>query len=169
MSGREWKPGDVARVTIASRLNGGVSEYIALNVGAFGWHGVSAGEGAGRLTDNEEAFRIERRPLVVIDPEDHEQVVRLATLYNAATVDYTIGARPLADALREFATPTPPKPDEPIGLGAVVEGAAYTDDVRRFVRVSDRAPAVWMDDESNCRHDWAEIDVVRVLSEGWTA
>lgn len=84
---------------------------------------------AGHSTDGGRVFGITRTRYVecdrygcsavaVIDPEDREQVERLASVY----FGYHDG--PSADdmqaALREFANPTPPKPPRPTGMGAVV-------------------------------------------------
>lgn len=108
--------------------------------------------------------------VVVIDPDDREQRRRLAECIAAAESyrmrdyhepDYEV----LADALREFANPTPPKPDEPKGLGAVVEDAEGV----RWVRATDLL-ARWRhstrgDNEIPWR-SYGGINVVKVLSEG---
>jgi hypothetical protein len=157
---REWKPGDVAICTIEGA--------VVVRTDSGTWHhpGYDSAQG---LNDKD------LRPLVVIDPEDRASVERLVHNYvaaaNAATPPYGVGkvdteavATEMQAALREFANPTPPKPEEPTGLGAVVEAAAYTDEVRPFVRCpSDASP--WTDDGGN-GHAWSELDVVRVLSEG---
>lgn len=118
------------------------------------------------------------RRLVVIDPEDREQVDRLARAY-VAVHDYAgvpwderkDSAREfvidnLSAALREFATPTPPRPDEPTGAGAVVADR----DGDWWVRLSRGADgAVWRRiGVPPARANYADIDVVRVLSEGVT-
>lgn len=58
--------------------------------------------------------------------------------------------------------PTPPKPDEPTGLGAVVESARG----KKYVRAGDG----WLPETvlGMFRNpiDWDEISAVRVLSEG---
>jgi hypothetical protein len=102
------------------------------------------------------------RPLVVIDPEDREQVKEIARL-SALPIAWTA----LRDALREFASPTPPKPDEPQGLGAVVED----DSGLRWTRVEPAEqfshnpwyPALDIEVQPQ---EYRNIDVVRVLSEG---
>lgn len=63
-------------------------------------------------------------PVAMISPEDREAVERLLSAY----LDNAGGVRPydhpphfidsMQAALREFANPKPPKPDEPQGLGA---------------------------------------------------
>jgi hypothetical protein len=60
-------------------------------------------------------------PLVVIDPEDREQVDRLVRSYHNQNLFSVVDD--MQAALREFADPKPPKPAEPTGLGAVVEDA----------------------------------------------
>ncbi len=110
------------------------------------------------------------RPLVVIDPENREQVERftrsLPNDWNLVQVDDPMLADESADqiaaALREFANP---KPDEPLGLGAVVEGS----DGVRWVRTHCELDATWREEGfSGVYRSWQAIDVVRVLSEGVT-
>ena len=60
------------------------------------------------------------RRLVVIDPEDREQVERLAQAIGAINVSR------LQERLREFVTPTPPKPDEPGRWGVVEASCAHS-------------------------------------------
>jgi hypothetical protein len=119
------------------------------------------------------------RPVAVIDPEDAEQVERLARAYFAE-----FWSRPLADdgvttkggdhfpeaihidslsaALREFARPTPPRPEEPTGLGAVVKDAdgylwtcAVNENRRR-----------WWNPLQGGWCDYADLAAVEVLSWG---
>lgn len=160
MTEREWKQGDVA---ILSLVNG--SETRAL-VDSFGWSDQSgmswALEGSRGYTS--------ARPLVVIDPEDREQVERLrASLERMSFSPWACGAATcLTTALREFANPTPPKPDEPTGLGAVVEDAKGY----RFVRgYEDEGTHPWHIIDPAANHTfawwkWSDIAAVRVLSEG---
>lgn len=111
------------------------------------------------------------RPLVVIDPEDAEQVEALRAVFRSRECLPFDRTDDWQASLREFATPTPPKPDEPPGLGAVVEDARG----RRFTRHCDCSqnpdwPAAdwWPNGTSvagsNVR--WSQITAVRVLSEG---
>jgi hypothetical protein len=121
--------------------------------------------------------RVDARPLVVIDPEDAEAVGRLVRIMeDRAGGRGALDGSPMLDmtlALREFANPTPPKHDEPRGLGAVVRDSkgylysrGYPDQADDFVHVwhvVDRAankPRSWW--------KWDEIDAVEVLSEGVT-
>ena len=69
----------------------------------------------------------------------------------------------LQAALRSLVTP--PKPDEPQGLGAVVEDA----EGRRWVRVNETLRAVWRPVDastSNSFRNYPDIAAVKVLSEG---
>lgn len=168
MSAREWKPGDVAEYD---------NTRIFRTEDSTGARWVDA--------DGDERFGPAlrtARPLVVIDPEDREQVERLAIAY---TLRHNYAGKPwedreqhnrdlvidsLADALREFANPKPPKPDEPRGLGAVVEDAEGLRWVRTGVE-----PYPWAStgqtESGTCFTDarkFSDIDAVRVLSEGLT-
>ena len=115
MSGREWKPGDVALVNDVTRPDAPwkVAMCVASAVPTISetrWR-IDSGEVWGSVS--------QARPVVVIDPEDREQVERLLTLLRAQdrapeTADI------MQAALREFANPTPPRPEEPQGLGARV-------------------------------------------------
>lgn len=157
---REWQPGDVAMVTYR------VGECIEKNVCAKtdkGWDCLAPGVGFLMHGDVYEA-----RPLAVIDPEDAEQVERLADCWRSvgsAEVDDNplslIGLR-LREALRQFADPKPPKPDEPTGLGAVVRDA----DGDLWVRRSD--VHFICPKNPNEALTWAEVEAVEVLSEGWS-
>jgi hypothetical protein len=100
------------------------------------------------------------RPLVVIDPEDREQVETLRIAYHAQRMTATGGTSfdDMQAALRSLVAP--PKPEEPQGLGAVVEDAegtlwAYTGEEYAWAS------------NGGARH-WHELDVARVLSDGWT-
>lgn len=144
---REWKPGDVADFgsSIAMRTRAGWA-YKDGSIGSLAQDDYNP------------------RPLVVIDPEDLEQVKRFVRgIYpsGAATIvdDFQVALRSLV---------TPPKPDEPTGLGAVVE---------------DEEGALWVKwstlhraDRNWKRHDehggnylaWSDLAVTEVLSEGVT-
>lgn len=114
------------------------------------------------------------KQVVVIDPEDREQVARLQRLWwrmwgneGAMTnADGTVGGHYIDKAqaaLREFANPTPPRPEEPMTFGAIVEDR----DGRHWVRVApamDALPCPWCSGKDEC--EWSDIDAVRVLSEG---
>lgn len=117
------------------------------------------------------------RPLVVIDPENREQVERLAEAIpdcgdptNHCDPQQCLSLSCWIDrvqtALREFAEPTPPKPDEPTGLGAVVEDA---DGVRWLRGHGDPGFYVWTSPGRDALpRTFARIDAVTILSEGVT-
>ena len=111
------------------------------------------------------------RRLVVIDPENREQVERLVGLidrHEEATANdpgddvHTWEVAAMQAALREFANPAPPKPEEPKGLGAVVEDA----EGRRWVRFNsaESSRRRWTDGTGDLQ--WSQVAAVRVLSEG---
>ena len=111
-------------------------------------------------------------PVVVIDCEDRERVERLLRAYlgrydGMESVPTQGEADCMQAALREFANPTPPKPDEPTGLGAVVEDA----DGVRWTRVEpagafSRNPWYPAVDIELQPEEYAHLSAVRVLSEG---
>lgn len=154
MTGREWEPGDVAMTakhTVALCHNGGQM----IDQGGAPW--------------SNEKFPDNLRPLVVIDPEDREQVEAFTHLFLA---HYWGDEHPTHTdagqaALREFANPTPPRPDEPTGLGAVVEDAEGA----KWVRGSSMPGLkLWVNDEA-LDSEWRsyrDITAVRVLSAGWS-
>lgn len=137
MSGREWKRGDVGLTYDGLRV-------FRTDAGWVDEEGDdrSVLESAIR-TRGDEAVR----PLVVIDPRD-------ADVFHLSDA--------LATALREFADPHPPKPEEPQGLGAVVEDSKGD----TWVRI--HTGAVPWAHAGRFPQRWADIDVVRVLSEGWS-
>lgn len=122
------------------------------------------------LRDALDEFRGDGRPLVTIDPESAEDVGRLAREIVLGCAILSGGGMQhdnLADALREFASPTPPKPDEPTGVGAVVEDAHG--DV--WVRFKSAEIRPWRinypgEPEPAPRKFYRDIDAVKVLSEG---
>jgi hypothetical protein len=176
---REWKPGDVVSATVGGRPNvrlvAGWSKYDP----RLRWCELSP-----RWADGDDddcwfmpAQVADARPLVVIDPTDRVQVERLRDLWDEAHEDQqghkpsqsAKGARgnALQAALREFADPKPPKPEEPTGLGAVVEDEVGV----LWVRDADRSER-WFSGPASAiprRVTWDEIDAVRVLSEGVTS
>jgi hypothetical protein len=151
----DWKPGDVAMVTL--------------------WHGVARRAHlsksrnwcwADRVTA--ESAVIDARPLVVLDPESDEDVERLADAFaNHGDVHARVRETLLEsarDTLRALARP--PKPAEPTGLGAVVE-----QDGLRWVRAdTDDLPwRVVAGPETSAFRNWDQFrPTVRVLSEGWS-
>lgn len=150
---REYQPGDVAMVdgSVMLRTREGWL-FAALNGGSWSH---AEGSSADRVTSL-------ARPLVVIDPEDREQVERLRSLLFGNSA-HAHGINEMQAALREFADPTPPKPDEPTGLGAVVEDEAGDRWVRITLGAARRWQRVGWPDK---RARFAAIDAVRVLSDG---
>jgi hypothetical protein len=114
------------------------------------------------------------RRVAVVDPEDREQVEAICKAFVAAGVWKVIPADvedlhghrrdQIADALREFADPKPPRPDEPTGLGAVVRGS----DGRIWIRAVQTAigDMHWRSEDGQTCAKWRGIDAVEVLSEG---
>lgn len=157
----DFKPGDVV-VWDVSPVRG-----VVTTKGTVRW-----GDGS----DSPLSRALDLRRLVVIDPEDRDAAERLSSLVeaNGGPTFFNVGVNSLQAALREFATPTPPRPDEPTGLGAVVEDA----DGLKWVSVEEMPPfgrwycGVLPDDDCSIAdgafRDWSDIDVVRVLSEGVT-
>lgn len=185
----DWKPGDDVAAWSSGRKTGTADgDGLGLlgrqrSVQAMPWPQHEARDEVEFGGLHQDAFAAPR-PLVVIDPEDAEQVERLMkTIIDKApsvVVRHNQGGRhiewraaSLAAALREFAAPTPPKPDEPQGLGAVVEDAKgvlwtrneYKTNLTGTVWISAYHPT--LADESVMR-EYSDIDVVRVLSEGVT-
>lgn len=168
MGAREWVDGDVALVTGPARLISEPGDSVTKRAirSHDCWY-VAKGRG---WRDVELS---EVRPLLVIDSEDREQVERLCNAIDKAFNDVRIdGTGPnsteLAQAaLRALANPQPPKPDEPTGLGAVVEDSEGSRWIRcwgpgiRMAWIGSRLP--------DAEDEWATYDsiaAVRVLSEG---
>lgn len=158
-----WKPGDVA---VAQYRDEPASRYFYRKVfgkdGAYEWV-------------NEDGTRSERfelaewhRPLVVIDPDDREQVERLVRAMppewnleqpdDPELLDDSVAG--VTTALRSLLAP--PRPEEPTGLGAVVED----DRGRQWVRGFQEDDAPWVCDHFVSRSFSDIPNPVRVLSEG---
>ncbi|HKY57625.1 MAG TPA: hypothetical protein VJL80_06275 [Aeromicrobium sp.] len=171
-----WKPGDVAMVTwddaSPALKHAGKTDIRKLPSvrTESGWAIQYA------LSHVGDESVLEARPLLVIDPRDREQVERLADLMwslgllgigvgdgrSASAAEVTL----LQKAFGEFANPKPPKPDEPKGLGAVVEDA----DGNKWIshRASSTHQQPWMKHMFGNQEwsDWSDVPAVRVLSEG---
>jgi hypothetical protein len=110
--------------------------------------------------------------MVTIDPDSAADQRRLLSLLRNSgafrgVVSQDIALDCLGDALRAFRVP--PKPDEPLGLGAVVEDA----DGRRWVRVDGTYPWQFTDsDEAGDEYvdsgNYSDIAAVKVLNAGWS-
>lgn len=107
------------------------------------------------------------RPLVVLDPEDREQVERFCVALDRHS-GFENRWHEVRSALIELTRP--PKPPEPTGLGAVVEDAEGV----RWVRAGDSHGGVLVDNwrrvttqgDDGWWQAWPRITAVRVLSEG---
>jgi hypothetical protein len=169
---REWKPGDVAMVTTTS------GDFLAMRE-VHGWtfaHPTSyAADGVAITTIHDAGGAdLTPRPLVVIDPEDREQVEALASalrsgieaVLRVSVNDYSLDR--IADKVQAalHSLIEPPKPEEPTGLGAVVEAACVHNPVpRTWVRDHD---GNWQP-RTGGADDWDSLSDVRVLNEGVTA
>lgn len=138
----QWKPGDVAMV----------GREVAIRV-AYNGSDFAFVDGLGRHWRNEDETA---RPLLVIDPEDREQVERLADLLG-------IGDAYVSHALRSLAQPEDP---EPTGLGAVVRDGRGNE----WVRVEGEYGHPWFQPGgSDSVSPWSDIPrPLTVLSSGWT-
>lgn len=174
-----WKPGDVA--IRKSAVDGHTLTTVATTCFTHKGHGLHWHHVGGGWDPLHTEGGPTYRPLVVIDPEDYGQAQRLRDLIDAAesaTMDdfgmdedgcrlWAVNA--VRIALREFANPTPPKPEEPTGLGAVVEDA----EGRKWMRAGTDPGDCWRRAGIRCSTDgiagwtqYADIAAVRVLSEG---
>ena len=154
---REWKPGDVAMIPFS---RGEVRAIYRPD----GWIvcDTLATDGCTAFTDV--------RPLVVIDPEDREQMARVESAIAEAcgwtrlVDDRRVDA--FQQAFRELANPKPPKPDEPMGLWSVVRDGRHT-----YVRTDTTASYPWepvgaIEPPHTERRSWIEFsDAVQVLSK----
>lgn len=141
---REWKPGDVAMAP-------GVGTILLRSFDG-GWRSARAA----RVLD----FR-NVRPLLVIDPEDREQVERLMERFHMGDRGELItNADDMQAALRSLLAP--PKPDEPQQYGAVVEDSEGA----RWIRIEPTLDKPWYRSDIGMRAHWLMIDAVGVLSEG---
>ena len=154
---REWIPGTVAMVTDAT---GEVRPMIYI-AGAC-WHGADETGGV-RCLDASQAE--DARPLVVIDPEDNDAVRALANAFYERRGADIGGNRhnAMQGALRSLVAP--PRPDEPTGLGAVVQdarGVAYV--LAPLSGAVDGRP--WFCTEGGECMAYDQVPAVRVLHEG---
>ena len=165
MSG-QYPPGTVAMV----RVNG--QWYRAMRQDASGDGLWTLSEPAlGQIDHYDYEGQVtEVRPLLVLDPEDREQVERLTRTYlrdydgGVATVPQPGEVNSMQAALRSLLSSA--KPEEPKGDGAVVVDA----EGNRYVRIGRDSRAQWMavvprNPDRPWRY-WSGIDAVRVLSEG---
>jgi hypothetical protein len=163
----EWKPGDVATIR-----GPGLGPAVAMRGAAGAWVWVDANgsnpNGGGNACYCHGSSVTDARPLVVIDPEDREQIERLLSAYYNGEGNLGDLVDKFQAALRSLVAP--PKPVEPTGRYAVVVDTGGAEWLRREpgdmwleqrnqTSVSLDAPAF------RARH-WGLVDAVRVLSEG---
>ena len=160
MTKREWKIGDLAVVTTKSGVQYRGIYQLAPGIDHY-WGRLPGEVRPNALLDPD----VSARPLVVIDPEDREACSRLRQLYEEDS-NFVRATEGMQQALREFTNPTPPKPEEPRGLGAVVEDVAG----RRWVRLVRAGDDSTQDDWKRSGHHgtraYADIDAVKILSDG---
>lgn len=133
------------------------------------WHIDKTGSYLHPLRDADICSKFGCRVVVVIDPEDPEQVKRFDDLLDRFLETDEVPAHEgtegvLQAALREFANPTPTKPKEPTGLGAVVEDV----EGKWWSRVGGTSTHRWHHGIEGVQ-EWRHIDAVRVLNPGVTA
>lgn len=155
MSAQGFKPGDVAIIKCS---DGDWRPAFYTSTAMSGYSNWRFADGMLR-----DAGLSVARPLVVIDPESSADVERLTGAleqFITSGDDYADGVQA---ALREFASPTPPRPDEPTGLGAVVEDAEGYLWVLNERALTD---TLWWRRVGVATPHWSAISAVRVLSEG---
>jgi hypothetical protein len=157
----QWKPGDVATSDHAG-ISVVVPKCDKHFAGGPHWHHMSGGWDY--LDDV--LSRGKFRPLVVIDPENREAVERFAAAYRDVSGEADLTDEPwsipglrMQAALRSLIAP--PKPEEPTGLGAVVE------DARGQVWVRTNLLVPWVS-SGETRVSWDALSAVKVLSPGVT-
>ena len=161
---REWKPGDAA-VVKCDDLVCPMLEHKALLGKSGRWYLLEIGE----YWEEHGAEPV--RPLVVIDPEDREQVERLTQTYlrdydGVDTVAQVGEVDSMQAALRSLVAP--PKPEEPTGRYAVVEDSEGIE----WCRIDSVIGAFcWQRLGQPGRAEtsyakWSGINAVRVLSKG---
>ncbi len=169
MTRREWKPGDVAVISTPSGETwfALVRERKSLNNALEFAYTTGSYDLVGDMAEGYTA-----RPLVVIDPEDPGTMDALGKAWDEAescdldnVQPMTMRALRARIALRSLVAD--PKPDEPTGLGAVVEdseGGKWT----RWTDAEDY-PDCWLSNTDGSGDTcYANITAVRVLSPGVT-
>lgn len=170
---REWKPGQtfLARVDRWDGAQEWPDDTSMVRLVALSDGYLEAVEG-----DPAEPFIIPPgcwgyvHPLLVIDPEDREQVAALLSRYHKWKWSLDIAEASTDDmqaALRSLLEP--PKPDEPMGLGAVVEDREGV----RWLRTNPSGSHQWTRKDAGAKglfdhRPYDRLDVIRVLHEGWS-
>lgn len=155
MTQQKWEPGTVALVTT---IRGKEFVGIRRDAGPSYWVGSGA-----HATDSVTA---KIRPLLVLDPDDPDQMRELWEGWRDSHSPN--GATAMTEAVRAMLPkPTPVKPAEPTGLGAVVEDADGDFWVYGGMRsILDGETRIWLHAEK--KDTYAKINAVKVLSEGVT-
>jgi hypothetical protein len=132
------------------------------------WASLQVGVGVDSMKWHSAEHITDRRPLVLIDPEDAEQVKVLTAALDKTviTLAASSGWPQVQAALRSLAQPTPP---EPQGLGAVVRDA----EGNRWVRINKEdadSGRSWVSQQTGRGWSfWSQLDQpVTVLAEGWS-
>jgi hypothetical protein len=156
-----YEPGTVAVATV----KGVKGVRVVRGEGLFADKWYANRPVAGSDTSFYDAVVTDVRPLVVLDieqaygcwAEKRDPALIVARLRNTRSV----AALAIADQIEEQTRPS--KPEEPTGLGAVVED----EDGSVLVRLGD-SDHPWQVVEGGSRWHWDAIDVARVVSEGVT-
>jgi hypothetical protein len=151
VSAPQWKPGDVGVAATDER-------FIVDSEGRCFWPGDEDARTvgiSGKPLPND-------RPLVVIDPEDREQVELLAAGYERDGEPGDAAIDQMQAALRSLIAP--PKPVEPTGQYAVVEDT----NALEWVRADLVGVAQWKCLTLDEWRDWEDIDVDTIHHEGVT-
>lgn len=160
---REWQPGDVALVKNEWNVwNVAICTFRPDRPGWWWRYGVA---------ESWSPIVADARSLAVIDFADREQVAVLMGHFSRECGDIfgADGVTFMQAALREFANPTPPKPEEPQGLGAVVET------IRGDLFIRDKTTttvAHWKrarGEDAGARYKYRDLSVVKVHSAGWSS
>ena len=146
MSARHWQPGDVARIQYDRVDQIGV---VRRRVAAGGALEFAYGSGGFDMVADETVGPA-ARPLVVIDPEDPQQVERL---YGALAA--RVGMATISEALRSLVAL--PKPEEPTDFAAQVRDRNGL----RWVKLTGHS---WLCEDGTQVGGYALVDAVEVLS-----
>lgn len=170
MTQQKWEPGTVALVDWEGES---VVRILSKYGHTFGsdrsaWWGPE-----GYLRCEAEAIK-GIRPLLVLDPDNPDQMRELAKTFGGKRWPGQLGV--VSDSTYEALTaavramlpkPTPVKPAEPTGLGAVVEDGDGDFWVYGGMRsILDGETRIWLHAEK--KDTYAKINAVKVLSEGVT-
>lgn len=137
---REWQPGDVALIEVGGRTARAMRQCV---------QGDSLWSSAERLLGVYDHYDAAGpvtvvRPLVVIDPEDREQVERLSEMVADEIVRNGLKPRDaMQAALREYANPTPPKCKAALNIKGEHYGCDLDADHDGLAHSSKRAEAIW--------------------------